>query len=106
MQGSWCWTARDKLVRECGLRKRVGSRSRVLVVRPSLRERPYFLRASQNEKREWNEIGRTIRGEKGADASGEAEDTPLLVPIKRQPRVVHQLSCREFPSSASAPNAA
>ena len=72
------------------------SRSRVLVVRPSLHERPHFWLASQNKKREWNEIGRTIRCEKSADASREAERPPLLVPIKRQPRVVHELSCREF----------
>ena len=72
------------------------SRSRVLVVRQSLRERPYFWRASQNEKREWNEIEPHNSLRKSADASGEAEGPPLLVPIKRQPRVVHELSCCEL----------
>jgi hypothetical protein len=33
-----------------------------------------------------------IRCEKSADASGKAERPPLLFPIERQPRVVHELS--------------
>ena len=66
------------------------------MVRQSLHERPYFWRASQNENREWNEIEPHNSLRKSADASGEAEGPPLLVPIKRQPRVVHELSCCEL----------
>ena len=92
------WTARDESVRECGLRKRTSLVLGFWWYGSLCVSGRISWRASQNEKREWNEIEphNSLRDEKSADASGEAEGPPLLVPIKRQPRVVHELSCCEL----------
>jgi len=74
------------LVRECGLRKRTG-----LVLEFWWYGSLYVSGRISGERAK-------LKRENGkrSDASGETEGPPLLVPIKRQPRVIHELSCREL----------